>query len=576
MNYNTILPPFKWFVLQNFPYIEDDFDALTNWQLFCKLGKEMNKIIEKCNLTGEQVENLTNAFNSLQNYVNNYFENLDVQENVDAKLDEMAESGQLTDIIAQYLQLAGVLAYDTKTAMKSATNLVDGSITKTLGNTSYQDGQGAFYKVREVQNTDVIDDENIIALSDPDLVAEKIPYSSGYDIQTNLQPQIDSNYNLINQMKERLNQKLTICKDTYYPVNDIKGSNFGLSFERISNFPTPFSIQGVCYNNVDGKVYGNDGSRIFTITEGNPTTITTLYTIDLGHGGDCCIHDGYMYIIDSEYSNIHKVKLSDGTDTVMNIPSALITNETTTGTPKAGGICINEKEEILIGVIDEGSSNQSIPDNATIRIYKYTSSSNITKLCEIDCTSVYLQGFTTDNDNYYIIGNKPLISSDYGGNNLYVINKFTNTLIDTMENTQNYEHEGLDYCSIAGCEGLMTTVGASNFGIYAYYGNTTRTFVIESNNPNMKKIITISRGGQINVRVQIEDTFSTNQTYTFSNFLPLNPAKMGGVVELLFYGSGESRSKICQAVYNCGNNELKIFPTSDMTKFNGNFTFCGF
>ena len=191
MTYNQKIPPFKWFILENFPYIEEDFDALTNWQLFCKLGKEMNKIIEKTNLTGEQVEQLTTAFNELKAYIDNYFENLDVQDEIDNKLDEMAEQGVLTDIIAQYLQLAGVLAYDNKQAMKQAQNLADGSIAKTLGKTTYQDGQGAFYKVRQIQNTDVVDDNNIIALHDPDLVAEKILFSSGYEIQSYLQGQID-------------------------------------------------------------------------------------------------------------------------------------------------------------------------------------------------------------------------------------------------------------------------------------------------------------------------------------------------------------------------------------------------
>ena len=102
MNYNFInLPPFKWFVLQNFPFIEADFDAITNWQLFCKLGEEINKIINSNNLTGQQVENLTNAFNELQEYVNNYFENLDVQDEINNKLDDMAESGALAEIINQ-------------------------------------------------------------------------------------------------------------------------------------------------------------------------------------------------------------------------------------------------------------------------------------------------------------------------------------------------------------------------------------------------------------------------------------------------------------------------------------------
>ena len=76
------LTPFKWFVLENFPFIEADFDALTEWQLFQKLGREMNKIINSENTLGNQVVNLTNAFNNLQDYVNNYFTNLDVQKKI--------------------------------------------------------------------------------------------------------------------------------------------------------------------------------------------------------------------------------------------------------------------------------------------------------------------------------------------------------------------------------------------------------------------------------------------------------------------------------------------------------------
>lgn len=93
--------PFKWFVLENFPFIEADFDAITNWQLFCKLGEEMNKIIEKVNQAGEQTENLTNAFIELQNYVNDYFENLDVQDEINNKLNQMASDGTLAEIINQ-------------------------------------------------------------------------------------------------------------------------------------------------------------------------------------------------------------------------------------------------------------------------------------------------------------------------------------------------------------------------------------------------------------------------------------------------------------------------------------------
>lgn len=86
------LTPFKWFILENFPFIEADFDALTNYELFCKIGKEMNKIIDKVNLSGEQVEALTE-------FINNFFDNLDLQDEVNNKLDEMVQDGTLAEII---------------------------------------------------------------------------------------------------------------------------------------------------------------------------------------------------------------------------------------------------------------------------------------------------------------------------------------------------------------------------------------------------------------------------------------------------------------------------------------------
>lgn len=177
MNYDyKKLRPFKWFVLQNFPFIETDFDAITNWQLFCKLGEEINRVINSMNLTGEQVESLTNAFNDLQNYVNNYFENLDIQEEIDNKLDEMAEGGELADIIAQYLELSGILAFDNIEGLKNADNLVNGSFAYTYGTINYNDGLGLFYKIRNIINTDVIDNINIVGLNNfPTLVAELIP-----------------------------------------------------------------------------------------------------------------------------------------------------------------------------------------------------------------------------------------------------------------------------------------------------------------------------------------------------------------------------------------------------------------
>ena len=205
MNYNTFLPPFKWFVLENFPYIENDFDALTNWQLFCKLGKEMNKIIEKCNLTGEQVENLTNAFNTLKAYVDNYFENLDIQEEVDTKLDEMAQSGELAELISQYLESQAIIGFNTCSSLASAINLANGSFARTLGRNTYADGYGAFYKIRTRTNADNPDGYNLITLTETEnLVAERIVSQTEKDVE-----QLNNDMSLIK------NKKFLFVGDSY-------------------------------------------------------------------------------------------------------------------------------------------------------------------------------------------------------------------------------------------------------------------------------------------------------------------------------------------------------------------------
>ena len=58
------------------------------------------------------------------------------------KLDDMADKGQLTDIIAQYLELAGILAFDTVSSLKLAENIVNGSFVETYGFYAKGDGGG--------------------------------------------------------------------------------------------------------------------------------------------------------------------------------------------------------------------------------------------------------------------------------------------------------------------------------------------------------------------------------------------------------------------------------------------------
>ena len=159
---------FRNWVLQNFPFLEDDFDALTDYELFCKMVEYMKKSLEK--VTGFQKE--IDAFTIKLDEFQHWFDTLDVQEEINNKLDEMAESGELTDIIAQYLQLAGVLAYVNLNQMKSAENLANGSIAVTLGDTYLNDGRGSNWYIR-TKTTDDVESAELIFLQN-NLVAVKI------------------------------------------------------------------------------------------------------------------------------------------------------------------------------------------------------------------------------------------------------------------------------------------------------------------------------------------------------------------------------------------------------------------
>lgn len=159
------LHPFKWYILENFPFLEDSIDVLTNYQLFCKLGEMYNKEIDAINTLGIQVEGITD-----------WFDNLDVQDEVNNKLDEMAESGELEEIIATYLNTNALICFDTVNDMKNAENLVDGSYARTLGFYAKNDEGGSTYKIRAITNDDVIDGFSIIEMNEPTntLIAELI------------------------------------------------------------------------------------------------------------------------------------------------------------------------------------------------------------------------------------------------------------------------------------------------------------------------------------------------------------------------------------------------------------------
>lgn len=63
---------------------------------------EFNKLVSQWQAMQKKFDNLQDAFNDLKNYIQDYFKNLDVQEEINKKLDQMCEDGTLNILLQMH------------------------------------------------------------------------------------------------------------------------------------------------------------------------------------------------------------------------------------------------------------------------------------------------------------------------------------------------------------------------------------------------------------------------------------------------------------------------------------------
>lgn len=95
----TKVDSFRFWCQKVLPLVYDD--SLSYYELLCKVVDYLNNTIADVNTLGTDVDNLNKAFIKLQDYVNNYFSTLDVQEEINNKLDEMVEDGTFDKLLSK-------------------------------------------------------------------------------------------------------------------------------------------------------------------------------------------------------------------------------------------------------------------------------------------------------------------------------------------------------------------------------------------------------------------------------------------------------------------------------------------
>ena len=132
-NIETIESPFRRFVTTIGVFPTAFTDAMTYYECLAYLVKYLeDTVITAVNENAEALEEVQTLYIQLKSYVDNYFTNLDVQEEINKKLDQMTASGELGDLIGAYI-LPLQQAYEARVDAKIALLVNGTTMMVTLG-----------------------------------------------------------------------------------------------------------------------------------------------------------------------------------------------------------------------------------------------------------------------------------------------------------------------------------------------------------------------------------------------------------------------------------------------------------
>lgn len=104
------VPPFVRFVCSSIPMTFDD--SLSYYEALSALWKYMQDAVNVINNNATIEEEYIQLTKDMKDYMDHYFDNLDVQSEINAKLDKMAEDGTLSIIIGSYVDTVVTPAID--------------------------------------------------------------------------------------------------------------------------------------------------------------------------------------------------------------------------------------------------------------------------------------------------------------------------------------------------------------------------------------------------------------------------------------------------------------------------------
>lgn len=217
-------------------------------QLLC-IGKYLEEsVIPALNNNAEAVLELQNLFIDLKNYVENFFDNLNIQSQVNAKIDNMVQSGLFEELLNKFINNNIMRTYNTTTDLiQNAQFLIPNMKIKTLGYYEQNDNGGATFLISNTLNPNIFQ----IKLSD-NLYANFIGTSINI-VQAGAKQGEYDNSSIIQQC-------LNLFKTVIIPEGTFQTSTISLNSNQL--------LKGINWNSII-EPYSSTENTLISITDNN-------------------------------------------------------------------------------------------------------------------------------------------------------------------------------------------------------------------------------------------------------------------------------------------------------------------
>ena len=248
-------------------------ESMSYYETLCGLLDYMkNTMIPALNNNADAVIEVQNLMTQLQEFVENYFDNLDVQEEINNKLDSMVEDGSLATFLANYLPFVTPEMYGA---------IGDGETDDTIAiqtaiNTAHSNHAKVYFMTKTYKIT-----ESLVVYSDLELDGNNAKLETDQDIKM-----ITSNNLAVSNLNIHDLQIYGANDNTYTNNSGIYVTAFYSLFKNLKIFN--------CYNGIYMDVTGASGTLVENRYENIRISNYRFNGLFLGAGNNNKLTDGFI------------------------------------------------------------------------------------------------------------------------------------------------------------------------------------------------------------------------------------------------------------------------------------------